>query len=92
MAQLDCLPYTLVDIPAIDEHLGMGLRKRLEVLHHAHGQVHLAPEGSFLLLTDRFLDVHLRVERELVAFNQIQTLKQAVAWHGTPVGAGIMRP
>jgi hypothetical protein len=91
LAQLDRLPHALVDIPTVDQHVGMGLGQWLEgAPPRSAPDRPCSGKAAVLLLADRFLNVHLRVERKLVSFDQVETLKQAVAGHRASIGAGVM--
>jgi hypothetical protein len=49
-----------------------------------HALVDVPTEGLLLLLADRFLNLHLWVERKLALLNQVETLKQIVGTEKIP--------
>jgi hypothetical protein len=86
----DRLPHGFVDVPTIDQHVRVGVWHRLKAFHRLESHVDLALENSLFLFADRFLDVHLRIERVLAVFEQVDPLKQAVSGHTALISAGVM--
>src|SRR3989304_3039530 len=90
LALSDSLPHVLIDVPTVHQNMRMCFRQWLKAFYGLQRHLDFAPEDPLLSFADRFLDVHLRFERILAIFYQIDSLKQAVARHGVLMRAGVV--